>query len=50
MKKFLLSILLGLMMVSAVGCGTIKGMGEDISTVGKWLAKGSDNVKQNTGK
>ncbi|MCK5214310.1 MAG: hypothetical protein KAR05_03040 [Candidatus Omnitrophica bacterium] len=31
------------------GCGTIKGLGEDISTVGGWLSRGSDHVQENIG-
>ena len=43
-------VLFGLVLITVVGCGTIKGMGEDISTVGHWLTKGSDSVKESTTK
>jgi predicted small secreted protein len=42
MKKACLFVLCGFLMLTLVGCGTIKGLGEDISTVGRWLIKGSD--------
>lgn len=45
MKKICLFVLGGLLALSIAGCGTIKGMGEDVSTVGRWLTKGSDTVK-----
>jgi len=44
MKKVYALILCGLLMLTTVGCGTIKGLGEDISTVGRWLIKGSDTA------
>mgnify|MGYP002641743079 CR=1 FL=1 len=28
------------------GCGTVKGMGQDISAAGDWLEKTSDQVKK----
>lgn len=34
------------LMVVSIGCGTIKGLGEDVSTIGGWVTKGSDNVKE----
>jgi predicted small secreted protein len=33
-------ILLGIM-----GCNTVKGMGEDIGTVGRWLTRGSKGAE-----
>ena len=33
-------------LVVGIGCSTIKGMGEDISAVGGWVTKSSDNVKE----
>jgi len=44
MKKICAAILCGLLMLTMVGCGTIKGLGEDISTLGRWLIKGSDTA------
>jgi predicted small secreted protein len=46
MKKACLFILCGLLILSVTGCGTIRGLGEDINTVGGWLMKGSDAVKE----
>ena len=31
--------------VASIGCNTIRGIGEDLGTVGGWVVKGSDNVK-----
>ncbi len=45
MKKTCLFVLCGLFIFTTVGCGTIKGFGDDISAVGRWFSKGSDNVK-----
>jgi len=49
MKTMLAVFLCGAMFFMA-GCSTVKGIGDDISTVGKWMARGSDNVKNNAGK
>jgi predicted small secreted protein len=46
MKKGYLMLLCGLLLLSAVGCGTVKGIGEDISTVGKWLTRSSNTVNK----
>ena len=46
MKKTCLFVLCGLLILAIAGCGTIKGMGDDISTLGSWLTKGSDAVKE----
>lgn len=45
MKRVCLLVLCGVLILTAVGCGTIKGLGEDISTIGRWLVKGSDTAK-----
>ena len=45
MKKVSLLVLCTILVLAAAGCGTIKGLGEDISTVGRWLMKGSDTSK-----
>jgi predicted small secreted protein len=45
MKKFCLFVLCAALITTTAGCGTIKGLGEDISTVGRWLMKGSDSAK-----
>ncbi len=46
MNKIGLLILGGMFMVAAVGCGTIKGLGQDVSAVGGWFVKSSDKVKE----
>jgi len=46
MKKTCLFVLCVLLILTVAGCGTIRGLGEDINTVGKWLMKGSDAVKE----
>ena len=45
MNKLLLTAVCLMFTVTLVGCGTIKGIGEEIGTVGGWLVKGSDNVQ-----
>ena len=45
MKKICLLIFSSLLLLAIAGCGTIKGMGQDIATVGHWLTRGSDTVK-----
>jgi len=45
MKKIYLLVFSGLLLLAMAGCGTIKGIGQDISTVGHWLTRGSDNAK-----
>jgi len=45
MKRHFWLALSGLLILAIAGCGTIKGIGEDIGTVGRWLSRGSDNVK-----
>ena len=39
MKKIYLFFLVGLLVMTGVGCGTVKGFGEDISTVGRWITR-----------
>jgi len=46
MKKACLFVLCGLLILAIAGCGTIKGMGDDISTLGGWLIRSSDTVKE----
>ena len=45
MKRTCVCALCGLFIFTALGCGTIKGFGDDISAVGRWFSNGSDNVK-----
>ena len=44
MKKMILLLLLALVATTIIGCSTIKGMGEDISTLGDWLTRGSEKA------
>jgi len=30
-----------MLLLTAVGCGTIKGIGEDVSAFGGWMTRGS---------
>lgn len=46
MNKALLAGICLVLMVASIGCSTIKGVGEDLSTVGGWVTRGSDNVKE----
>jgi len=48
MKKVTLMVSV-LLMLCVVGCGTIKGLGEDISAVGGWFSRGSESVQENMG-
>jgi len=45
MKKMLLAATCLVLAITSIGCSTIKGVGEDISSIGGWVSKGSDNVK-----
>ena len=46
MKKVCFFILCSLLILTIAGCGTMKGMGKDISTLGGWLIKGSDAIQE----
>ena len=46
MKKTYLFILSSLVILAIAGCSTIKGLGDDIATVGGWLMRGSDAVQE----
>lgn len=46
MKKMIYFLLLALIASTALGCGTIRGIGEDIGTLGRWLVRGSDKATQ----
>ncbi len=48
MKRLWVFIVCAFLMSAIAGCGTIKGLGDDISTVGKWLTRSSDNVTKDT--
>ena len=44
MKRTLL-ILLIISLLSMAGCGTMKGLGQDISTAGDWIEKTAEKTK-----
>lgn len=46
MNKIYLLIVAGVLLVTAVGCGTVKGIGEDITTVGHWFTRGSNRASE----
>lgn len=46
MNRALLAGICVLLMVGSIGCGTIRGVGEDLGAVGGWVTKGSDNVRE----
>lgn len=46
MKKILLTGICLFLTVACIGCNTIRGLGEDVSTVGGWVVKGVDNVQE----
>lgn len=45
MKKVLLFVLCAMCAVMFSACSTVKGLGDDIQTVGHWFVKGSDKVQ-----
>jgi predicted small secreted protein len=46
MKKMILTGMCLVLVVACIGCSTVKGFGEDVSTVGGWVVKGVDNVQE----
>ena len=46
MNKFLLTSLCLAFILTGISCGTVKGIGEDLSAVGGWVTKSSDSVKE----
>lgn len=46
MKRMVLAGVCLILVVSCIGCNTIKGLGEDLTAVGGWIMKGSDNVRE----
>lgn len=45
MKKVSALLVLTALVITLSGCETIKGFGEDVSTVGRWLTKGSEKAQ-----
>lgn len=44
--KNLIIVMTGIVALGALtGCGTIRGIGEDISGIGQFISKGSDKVQ-----
>lgn len=51
MKRLFWFVFVGaIVLMTTMGCGTIKGLGQDIGSVGGWMSRGSDSVKTNAGK
>lgn len=50
MKRAVLSIALLALMASIYGCSTVRGLGNDVATVGGWITKGSDHVEESVKK
>lgn len=46
MKRMMLAGICLVLMVAGIGCNTIRGLGEDVSTVGGWVVKGADKVEE----
>jgi len=46
MKKMILGITAIMFVGTLCGCGTIRGIGEDIGSVGGVISSGSDHVKE----
>ncbi|MBN1870592.1 MAG: hypothetical protein JW847_08470 [Candidatus Omnitrophica bacterium] len=44
MKRICLLVLCGLLVMMVVGCNTLKGFGDDISTVGHWITGAWDRA------
>ncbi len=50
MKKVFLGIIVLTAVISFYGCSTIKGLGEDVSTIGGWIVNGSEHVEESVKK
>jgi len=46
MSRALLAGVCIFLMVASIGCSTIKGIGEDLGTIGGWVTSGSDSVRE----
>jgi len=46
MSRALLAGICVFLMIASIGCSTIRGVGEDLGTIGGWVTKGSDNVRE----
>ena len=45
MNKGLMAGALAALVLLAIGCETVKGIGKDVSTVGGWLTRGSEKAQ-----
>jgi len=46
MRRSILFGIAAFLIISCVGCNTIRGLGEDIGAVGGWMVKGSDKATE----
>ena len=46
MNRTVLGFITLLAVVGMTGCSMVKGLGEDVSTVGNWITKGSTHVEE----
>lgn len=46
MRRMILSVVAVAFIASLAGCNTIKGIGEDVKTVGGWISSGSEHVEE----
>ena len=46
MEKYLRSLLVLMCVATFYGCNTIKGIGDDVKTVGGWISSGSEHVEE----
>ena len=46
MNKIILSVITLVVVVSFYGCSTIKGLGDDVMTVGGWISSGSEHMEE----
>ena len=46
MKRTILGIITLVAVVCLYGCSTIRGIGNDVSTIGGWITNGSEHVEE----
>jgi len=46
MRRTILRVVTLTFIVSLYGCSTIKGIGEDVKTLGGWITSGSEHVEE----
>ena len=47
MKRYVYMLVVLILSATLSGCGTIRGFGDDLSALGRGIAKVSDNVREN---